>query len=521
LNLQFYGLRTGILTQLLFLIIAAMLLVNVAMLNLSQRHLLQSKADAGKFLIQALALNIGHLMDGREAPLTSLFKDNAVVKETSDLLLSGGYTRLVITDTQGNSSFSTGSGTEENRILLNLARISMQETETSFNYRGNIWGVFWLSRKEITVSGQLTYHGRTIGAATISSPLESIYQSLRKSERLVLLYIIFDTIILALVGIYLLSRIVVKPIHRLLKMTDKYMEGDILPSLPEDTGNEIGSLSRSLNIMLQRLDENKQELKRHISSLVKANLDLKLAQNEVIRSEKLASVGRLAAGLAHEIGNPLGIILGYLELIRKADITDEEKRDFLNRIESEISRINIIIRQLLDFSRPSSGNNEEESIHEIIADTINMMRPHPLMDGINIHMNLNAKKDIVFTNSGQLQQVFINILMNAADVLNESSHADKDPLNNLLIATENIEDTIEIRFIDNGPGIEEDKIQQIFDPFYTTKEPGMGTGLGLSVSYMIIGAQGGKIRAESAKGKGMAIIINLPVHEIRTQGDRQ
>jgi two-component system NtrC family sensor kinase len=520
LNLQFYGLRTGILTQLLFLIIAAMLLVNVAMLNLSQRHLLQSKADAGKFLIQALALNIGHLMDGRDAPIDSLFKDKAAAKETSDLLLDGGFTHLVILDTQGGTSFSTGSSDEENRILLSLARISMQETETSVNYRGNTWGVFWLSRKEITVSGQMTYHGRTIGAAAISSPLESIYQSLRKSERLVLLYIIFDTIILALVGIYLLSRIVVKPIHRLLKMTDKYMEGDILPPLPEDTGNEIGNLSRSLNIMLQRLDENKQELKRHISSLEKANLDLKLAQNEVIRSEKLASVGRLAAGLAHEIGNPLGIILGYLELIRKADITDEEKRDFLNRVESEITRINIIIRQLLDFSRPSGGNDEEKSIHEIIVDTANLMRPHPLMEGINILMDLKAKKDTVFSESGKLQQVFLNIIMNATDVLKESSHPDKDTSNNLIITTDNIDDTIEIRFIDNGPGIEEDKIQHIFDPFYTTKEPGKGTGLGLSVSYMIIEAQGGKIRAESAKGNGMAIIINLPVHEIPTQGDR-
>jgi len=297
------------------------------------------------------------------------------------------------------------------------------------------------------------------------------------------------------------------------------MEGDILPTLPEDTGNEIGSLSRSLNIMLQRLDENKQELKRHISSLEKANLDLKLAQNEVIRSEKLASVGRLAAGLAHEIGNPLGIILGYLELIRKTDITDDEKRDFLNRVESEITRINIIIRQLLDFSRPSGGNNKEESVHEIIADTANLMRPHPLMEGINILMDLKAKKDIVLSDSGQLQQVFLNIIMNAADVLKEGSHTDKNFSNNLMITTGNLDDTIEIRFIDNGPGIDEDKIQQIFDPFYTTKEPGMGTGLGLSVSYMIIEARGGKIRAESAKGKGMAIIINLPVHELPTQGD--
>ena len=519
MRLQFYGLRTGILAQLLFLIIAAMLLVNVAMLNLSQRNLLQSKEDSGVLLLHALGLNIGHLIDGANKPLNSLFPDKEIEKEINDLLLKGDYPDLVIIDIYGNASFSTHSSDEDNKILLNLARISMQETELSVNYRGSSWGVFWLSKKEIVVSGPLMYRGRNIGGVTISSSLDSIYRSLRESERLVLFYIILDTIILALVGIYLLSRIVVKPIHRLLKMTDKYMEGDILPPIPEDSGNEIGNLSRSLSIMLQRLDENKQELKRHISSLEKANLELNEAQNEIIRSEKLASVGRLAAGLAHEIGNPLGIILGYLELIRKEDITDEEKRDFLNRVESEITRINRIIRQLLDFSRPSAGNNEENSIHDLIADTVNMLDPHPLMEGIKLQLELKAKRDTVSSGSGQLQQVFLNIIMNAADVLKGGSHVGNDSSNNILIMTGNNDDCIEIRFTDNGPGIEEDKIQHIFDPFYTTKEPGKGTGLGLSVSYMIIEAQGGTIRAESARGKGTSIIINLPVHERQQQGD--
>jgi two-component system, NtrC family, sensor kinase len=519
LRLKLYGLRSGILTQLLFLIIAAMLLVNVAMLNLSQRQLLQSKADAGKLLIHVLGLSTGQNIDSTDKTITSLFRDKDFIKQTNELLIRGGYPDLVVTGAHGNTSFSTDLPGEDSRILLNLARISMQETEMSVNYRGNAWGVFWLGREKIAVSGPLTYRGKTIGGVTISSPLEPIYRSLRKSEKYVLLYILLDTIILALVGIYLLSRIVVKPIHRLLKITDKYIEGDILPPIPEDSGNEIGNLSRSLNIMLQRLDENKQELKGHISSLEKANQELKQAQNEMIRSEKLASVGRLAAGMAHEIGNPLGIILGYLELIRKIDIKDEEKKDFLDRVESEITRINLIIRQLLDFSRPSGGNNEQNSIHDILSDTVNMMRPHPLMEGINIIMDFQAEKDMVFSDSGQLQQVFLNIIMNAADVLKEGSHAAVDPSNTLAIKTENDDDSIEIKFTDNGPGIEEDKIEHIFDPFFTTKEPGKGTGLGLSVSYMIIEAQRGKIRAESGSGNGMSIIINLPVHDRFGKGD--
>jgi signal transduction histidine kinase len=496
-----------------------MLLVNVVMLNLSQRNLLQSKADAGKILINALSLDIGHLIDSTNKPLNSLFQDPETGKEIGDLLSKGGYPDMVITDINGNTSFSTPLSDEDSKTLLNLARISLQETGMSVSYWGNTWGIFWLNNKAIAVSGPLMYRGTPIGSASISSSLDLIYKSLRESQKLVIVYIILDTIVLALVGIYLLSRIVVTPIHRLLKMTENYREDDILPPMPEDNGNEIGNLSRSLSTMLQKLDENKKELKRHISSLERANIDLKQAQDKVIRSEKLASVGRLAAGIAHEIGNPLGIILGYLELIRKGEITDDEKRDFLNRVESEITRINSIIRQLLDFSRPSTGNNEKNRIHEIIADTVNLMKPHPLMEGINIRLDLKAEKDTAFADSNQLQQVFLNIIMNAADVLKDEEHAGQHSSNDILITTDNSGGSIEIRFIDNGPGIEEDRIQHVFDPFYTTKEPGRGTGLGLSVSYMIIESQGGSIRAESVRGKGTSIIINLPVYDSQHQGD--
>ncbi len=519
MKLPFYGLRTGILAQLLFLIIAAMLLVNLVMLNLSQRSLLQSRADAGKILINALSLDIGNLIGSTNKSLSVLFQDMETVEDIRDLLSKGGYPDLVIVDINGNAAFSTPSSDEDRKFLLTPARISLQEAAMSVSYRGTSWGVFWLGNKAVAVSGPLMYRGTTIGGAAISSSLDSIYKSLRESQRLVILYIILDTIVLALVGIYLLSRIVVTPIHRLLKMTEKYREEDILPPMPEDTGNEIGNLSRSLSTMLQRLDENKKELRRHISSLEKANIELQQAQDRIIRSEKLASVGRLAAGIAHEIGNPLGIILGYLELIRKGEIADDEKRDFLNRVESEITRINAIIRQLLDFSRPSTENNEKNRIHEIIADTVNMMSPHPLMEGINIRLDLKAERDTAFTDSNQLQQVFLNIIMNAADVLKDERTAGNDSSNDILITTSNKEDSIEIRFIDNGPGIEEDSIRHIFDPFYTTKEPGKGTGLGLSVSYMIIESQGGVIRAESATGKGTSIIINLPLHKGQPQGD--
>jgi two-component system NtrC family sensor kinase len=270
--------------------------------------------------------------------------------------------------------------------------------------------------------------------------------------------------------------------------------------------------------MLKRLDDNKRELKDHIASLEMANQELKQAQDEIIRSEKLATVGRLAAGIAHEIGNPIGIVLGYLDLLESDDISREEKRDYLKRIESEVNRINQIIRQLLDFSRPSSGKADETPVHKIVTKTVEMFKPQPMMEDIEIHLELGAAKDRVLADPNELQQVFLNIIMNAADALfvKDASGSEKQ----LLIKTENVGDSIRLHLSDNGPGMSEDELSHIFDPFFTTKDPGKGTGLGLSVCYRIVEGLGGSIRAESTQGVGMTLLITLPLmdHKEKKKG---
>ncbi|MFC1819815.1 ATP-binding protein [Thermodesulfobacteriota bacterium] len=512
MRLPFYGLRVGILTQLVFLIIAAVLLVNVAMLKFSERDLVHAKVNTGRLLIHAMGQNMGYLLKNSKNPSKEINSDINFRMNVEKLLSGGGYSSTVIVDHNGSLIFNTSLSSRKKQYCLTLAREAMGTRAWSVNYSGNIWGVLWLSKRDISISAPLLFEGRPLGGITISSSLTSIYQLLRKTEKVILFYIILDTIIIALVGIHLLSRIIVKPIHELLKMTEEYKYGEIIPSIAQDSKNEIGSLSRSLSNMIQQLDENKRELKAHISSLEKANRELKQAQSEIIRSEKLASVGRLSAGIAHEIGNPIGIIIGYLELLSKGDIKDEERKDFLNRVEAEITRVNLIISQLLDFSRPSSGKKEENRVHELIIDTVNMMKPQPLMDDIHINFDLKASRDTVLADPNQLQQVFLNIIMNAADVLVEKDlPQDKDSMD-LTIMSENSGDSLEIKFMDNGPGIAEKELIHLFDPFYTTKEPGKGTGLGLSVCYRIVEGHGGTISAESIHGRGTTIIINFPLH---------
>ena len=490
-----------------------MLLINVIMVKFAERDLIRARISSGRLLIRALEQNLGQLINHEKTELAKIRLEPQIRGGITRLLTEGDFAGATIVDRKGNLFFSTGTLAEAGDHYTSITRDAMETGIGTVNFSGSTWGVIWLGQQEVRISEPLLFQGRTIGGVTLSASLAPVYQTVRKTEKVILLYIILDTIILALVGIYLLSRIVVKPIHNILNMAEGYQEGELLPLADETSRNEIAKLSRSLSNMLKRLDENKKELKDHISSLEKANKELQQAQNEIIRSEKLASVGRLAAGIAHEIGNPIGIILGYFDLIRSGEISDKEKEDFLDRIESEITRINRIIGQLLDFSRPSGGMQEETRVHDMIQTTVDMLKPQPTVEGVRIELALEAASDTIFADPDQLQQVFLNILMNAADALSEKELSEQDDSEKILtIRSQNTDGSIELRFTDNGPGIPEEELTHILDPFYTTKEPGDGTGLGLSVSYRIIEGLGGTISAESAVGKGTTITLNLPLY---------
>jgi signal transduction histidine kinase len=507
-----YSLRTGILTQLAFLIIAAMLLINVAMVKFSEKDLIQARIHSATLLIHALEQGIGPALFQNENGIDSRVSTGRLQRGLTRLLEVGELSEIVVVDSSGDLIFSAGASREWEDQALSLARKALRSGMWSMKFRGKTWGVVWLNHAELNISAPLVYENRTRGGIEIGIPLKTVYRTLRESQKVILLYILLDTLILAIVGIYLLSRIVVKPIHKLLKMTAEYNEGQRIPLLKDTPRNEIGELSRSLNNMLKRLAENKEDLKAHIDSLERANKEIQEAQNEIIRSEKLASVGRLAAGVAHEIGNPIGIVLGYLDLLNGNGLTDEERKDFLDRMETEIRRVHEIIRQLLDFSRASSGLPEEIDVHGVLSKTLDILKPQPMMEDVVIDLRLEASKQRVLADPGQLQQVFLNIIMNAADALVGGAFPQGEgKAKTLVIESRNVENTIEMYFSDNGPGTTKEDLDRIFDPFFTTKDPGKGTGLGLSVSYRIIEALGGRIRAKSDEGEGTTITVALPL----------
>ncbi len=507
----FYSIRTGILANLTFLIISAMLLINALVIKIIEKDLIQARIKTGNTLIKSIGQTIDSKLANKSWDVIQT--DTLFHRYLSDLIKTGGFSEIILTDKNGIEKLVMGAKTDLIPLAKTLSRQAAITKRFSFSYSQSTWGVIWLAPKILIVSAPLTYRGETLGGISICSDLTDIYRALRSSEKIILLYIFLNTVILLAFGLYLLSRTIVKPIRRLLKITEKFQEGEDITFPVENTKNEMGQLSRSLNMMLKKLEDNKKELQAHIESLEKANEEIKKTQEEIIRSEKLASVGRLAMGIAHEIGNPIGIVLGYLELLKQEDVSQEEKMDFLERSEAEITRINGIIRQLLDFSRPSKAQKEKIHIHSLIDDTLMMLEHQPVMADIELKAEFKAEKDLVLADPNHLKQVFLNVLLNAADAIEEKI---KNPghtgSGTIEIHTTNKGETIYIEFRDNGCGIDEKHLPHIFDPFYTTKDPGKGTGLGLSVSYKLIQGLGGTILAKSIQGEGTHIIITLPLY---------
>jgi len=372
------------------------------------------------------------------------------------------------------------------------------------------------------LTAPLTKDGVTIGGISIVLPLDRVYQSLRSSQQILFIYIFINIAILTFIGIYRISKLYLQPLARLAKRAEDFREDDEIIFSVRKGDNELSRLSKALNSMLKRLSADREKLRSTVQSLEKANLELKKAQREIIRAEKLASVGRLSAGIAHEIGNPIGIVIGYLELLKQKDITGNERDEYIHRAEQEIERINSIIRQLLEVSRPSNEGRTVISVHDLIHDTADVLRVQPLMSDIELSLSLAAEDDTVLADSNQLRQVFLNLIINAADAMaceGQESGGKLEIITEIEQDTDTDTDTgtsstqLKIIFIDDGPGIGEETLANIFDPFFTTKDPGRGTGLGLSVSFMIVESLSGKMTGVSEEGKGTTMIISLPLYK--------
>ncbi len=256
-----------------------------------------------------------------------------------------------------------------------------------------------------------------------------------------------------------------------------------------------------------------QDLAKIFAQQKKKSAQLALAEQQLIRSEKLAMMGYLAAGIAHEMNNALTPIIGFTSLLlRKHDQLDEDSLSMLKGIAVSAEKISKMLCHILDFSRQKQVEKEWLDIHAVIDSTLAIMEHKFVRAGIEVVQNYGCLSPRLLANEGQLEQVFLNLFLNAHDTMPEGG--------TLTVETRAVTDQegtvehIEIAVADTGRGIPARDMERIFEPFFTTKERGQGTGLGLFVSYGIIEKHGGHIDVTSEVGKGTTFIVHLPPREL-------
>jgi len=253
------------------------------------------------------------------------------------------------------------------------------------------------------------------------------------------------------------------------------------------------------------LDEGLSDSDATIHFLVKDIEQRRIIEEQIAQADKLASIGQLSAGIAHEINNPLGIILGYTQLLIRNEKPNTEKYNDLKTIEKHVRNCKSIVEDLLNFARSSKPNEDVMRIEEAMEDVLNFIQQHAGLDSIAVKKTYDPAVPDMLLDEKKIKQVFMNLVMNAKHAMGKEG--------TLIIATEFNPDegTVFVKVSDTGHGIEEKDQARIFDPFFTTKPTGEGTGLGLSVSYGIVKNHGGDILVESKAGKGSTFTVVLPV----------
>ncbi|MCX7833883.1 MAG: cache domain-containing protein [Ignavibacteria bacterium] len=315
------------------------------------------------------------------------------------------------------------------------------------------------------------------------------------------------TLIIYVVAIFLAKRITT-PLRKLEEVAKKITEGDIKQEFTiKNAPREVENLANSLDHMAKELEKEKQELEAWADKLElkvqERTAELKKIHGQLFRSEKLASIGKLAAGVAHEINNPLTGVLTNASLLLEDLPEGDPKREDVKVIVNETIRCREIVKRLLDFARQTKPQKKLINVNSLIENIILLVRNQTSFRNIVIEKELAENLPEIMADGDQIQQVIINFILNAADAMPKGG--------SLKICSKLMEngEFIELKFIDTGVGISEENRNRIFDPFFTTKEN--GTGLGLSISYGIIEQHGGTIYVDSEVGKGTTFTVQLPI----------
>jgi signal transduction histidine kinase len=310
-----------------------------------------------------------------------------------------------------------------------------------------------------------------------------------------------------------LTRLIVRPLDAISDAARRVAAGGRAFEPPAAGAAELRSLAESLSEMTAKLRADERRMRDQIDELQRGADKLRDAQDRLVRTERLASVGRLSAGLAHEIGNPIAALLGLEDLLLQGGLTAEEQHDFLKRIKSETERIHRVLRDLLDFARPAAaaqrGDDKPGDVSEAISDVVALVRPQRSFRQVELRVDAEPHLPRVTLGNERLMQVFLNLLLNAADAVEKGV---------VTLSAQRSGGGVRLIVEDTGPGIDPSVRERLFEPFVTTKEVGKGTGLGLAVCRGLVESAHGTIQLDESYEGGARFIVELPSHSEREAG---
>ncbi len=498
------GLRIELALHLGLLLGAALLFSGVVLLKMSERELLEQKLSSLLELtrVQHLAL---------ETDLGQPYADHLSTRFASLFSLDSTdiASYALLTDKNSNTIDYFGSTGDQGVSQPELRRaLLLDEPLVSISGQGGgLWDISTAEKTHLRFTRAIRVRNEIVGVLQLSYSLEGSWKGRSKTTRAILIYVLAYGGVLLAFGLYQLNRRVVRPLKKLMEFTDHVSRGELDRDFSVEGPREMGALSEAFNRMVRALRQSREETLKNIQSLQVANRELRQAQLEVLHVEKMASVGHLSAGLAHEIGNPLGALTGYLSLL-KSELHNTPNQDLVGRSLAEAARIDRLIRELLDFAAPGDQQCSQVDPCQVLHEALVMLQQQGALRGIELHDHLPEVLGPVWINPQSLFQVFVNLLLNARDALVEPG--------TLELEGGADGDLIRISIRDSGCGMSEKELRHIFDPFFTTKPQGQGRGLGLTICHRIITEAKGRISVQSKPGEGTCFTLSFPLN--RTTG---
>jgi two-component system, NtrC family, sensor kinase len=353
----------------------------------------------------------------------------------------------------------------------------------------------------VLLLAQLAAIAAAVSAVLLAAGLPLLARGRSGVQPYVLLVAVAAALVVAL-GAALLFRSVARPLDRLFAAAEQLSGPPGELPVVAGGGGGLDAAAAAFSRVAAALAEERARLAAKIEELSAANAVLADTRESLLRSERLATVGRLASGVAHEVGNPLGAITGYADLaVARLPPDAAEARDFLARIAAEARRIDAIVRDLLDFARPADLRLAPVALGPAIEGAVRLARVQARFKAVAVEVGLPPDLPPVVADERRLSQVLLNLLLNAGDAMGGSGE--------VRVSAEVQGGAAVLSVADGGPGIAEADLPRIFDPFFTTKPPGHGTGLGLAICHRIVESFGGSISAENAPGGGAVLTIRL------------